>query len=182
MEFITARFQSSPSSLGRQLTPHAFPTAVRLLIHRIRIGRHPGSSGAEVRIRLPPARRHPRRVQARSPWRGACEAGRNRCGATGPGDRSSRADPANQPHDAGWPSGVSFVRGLAEFERKLMLERTNASLAVARSAGRRVGREPALVPGRQDFEQGKAGCSLELTGRAACTGQPLPPWSGPCRC
>ena len=35
---------------------------------------------------------------------------------------------------------------IAEFERELMLERTHAGLAVARAAGRKGGRRPALEP------------------------------------
>ena len=35
---------------------------------------------------------------------------------------------------------------IAEFERELLLERTHAGLAVARAAGRRGGRKPALGP------------------------------------
>ena len=62
-----------------------------------------------------------------------------------------------QPIDTTTPGGrlaFDLFAAIAEFERELLLERTQAGVAVARAAGRRGGRKPSLGPA--DVKRAKA--------------------------
>jgi putative DNA-invertase from lambdoid prophage Rac len=62
---------------------------------------------------------------------------------------------------------MGVIAAVAEFERDLLVERTQSGLARARSQGRRLGRRPALSEKQQEAvrERRKAGVSLGVLAR-----------------
>ena len=63
---------------------------------------------------------------------------------------------------------MGVINAVAQFERDLLIERTNAGLARAKSEGKRFGRPPALSPQQQDeaLERLKAGESVSKVAKA----------------
>lgn len=62
---------------------------------------------------------------------------------------------------------MGVIAAVAEFERDLLVERTQSGLARAKSQGRRLGRRPALSEKQQQSvrERRKAGVSLGVLAR-----------------
>ena len=63
---------------------------------------------------------------------------------------------------------MGVINAVAQFERDLIVERTNAGLARAKSEGKRFGRPPALSPQQQNqaLERLKAGESVSKVAKA----------------
>ena len=62
---------------------------------------------------------------------------------------------------------MQVISAVAEFEKDLLIERTQSGLARARAAGKRLGRPPALTPDQQQtaLECMKAGASISAIAR-----------------